>query len=402
MCDTLGFLTEDRGWFAKNSDRSPNEPQILEYHPVRTCPEETVNTTYISVPQAPETHAVLLSRPTWMWGAEIGVNDCGVCIGNEAVFTKGKYGEPGLTGMDLLRLALERADSAKAALDLLISLLEQYGQGGNCGFDHEFFYDNAFLIMDREHLYVLETAGREWVWRESDKASISNRLSVGIDGDVYRKDRYCDFKKLYTEPVYTHFSGSELRKAQTERHLRHLQGMETCRNALRSHQKGCDPFRTGSVGSVCMHFGGAVGDHTTASMIVDLRKDAAVVWATGSSLPCVSLFKPWCFGTEPTAPVFSAGDARAKEYWLEAEWFRRTLVGKEIPVDYYVQRDEIETAWIRQAETLSPADFPAFSAACLAEEREFYACWKAYDFRTVTASRLFLSRWEKKNAVLGR
>ena len=108
--------------------------------------------TYISIPQAERTYAVLLSRPVWMWGAEMGVNEFGLCIGNEAVFTKGAYGKTGLTGMDMVRLALERCKSAKEALELLIELLKTYGQGGNCGYAHDFYYDNAFLLMDRSEL----------------------------------------------------------------------------------------------------------------------------------------------------------------------------------------------------------------------------------------------------------
>ncbi len=30
--------------------------------------------TYISIPQAHHTYAVVLSKPTWMWGAEMGAN----------------------------------------------------------------------------------------------------------------------------------------------------------------------------------------------------------------------------------------------------------------------------------------------------------------------------------------
>ena len=249
-------------------------------------------------------HAALLARPAWMWGAEMGVNDCGVCIGNEAVFTRGAYAQTGLTGMDLVRLALERSDSAKAALEQIIALLEQYGQGGNCGFDHDFFYDNAFLILDRSALYVLETAGKQWVYKQYQRQSISNRLSIRSEGDACSGGEAIDFCRTFTEPVYTRFSGSRRRRAQTQRCLKTAESVQDCMNALRTHDDCVkNPFARGSVSSVCMHYGGMVGDHTTASMIVSLEPERTVVWATGSSAPCVSLFKPYLFGSAPCAPV---------------------------------------------------------------------------------------------------
>jgi secernin len=81
--------------FGKNSDRDRNEAQNLEFHPPGTHEAARERKlTYISVPDRPETgsshksealrrHAVLLSRPFWMFGAEMGVNDVGVAIGNE-------------------------------------------------------------------------------------------------------------------------------------------------------------------------------------------------------------------------------------------------------------------------------------------------------------------------------
>ena len=207
MCDTLGVIFNNRAVFAKNSDRSPNEPQVLEFYPARDAQEPMLQTTYLAIDQVAHTNACLLSRPTWLWGAEMGVNEHGVCIGNEAVFTKGKYAKTGLTGMDLLRLGLERGASAEEARDLIITLLERHGQGGNCGFDHEFFYDNSFLIMDRHSLFVLETAGRDWAYKAYPRASISNRLTLGRDADAYSGGKQINFRQKHSDLLFTHFSG---------------------------------------------------------------------------------------------------------------------------------------------------------------------------------------------------
>lgn len=400
MCDTLGRLLPDGAVFAKNSDRSPNEIQVTEFHPARSDLSGDVICTYITIPQVSRTYAVLLSRPCWMWGAEIGVNEFGLCIGNEAVFTKGAYGKTGLTGMDLLRLALERCRNAREAVDCITDLLQQYGQGGNCGFDHDFYYDNAFLIMDRTALYVLETCGKEWVCKQYPAASISNRLSIGADGDSY-SGAVCDFRKAHTEPVYTTFSGSGHRKEQTARFLDAADPIAGCMAALRCHDHGVvNPFAKGTVSSACMHYGGMVGDHTTASMVVSLESERTVVWTTGSSAPCVSLFKPWLFGSKMTLPVAAPGDKAGEQYWLEAEHFRRSLLGKQLPREFYAQRDEIQQRWLEEATRTADADFPAFSRACLEEEAAFYRNWSATVLSPVPCSSSFRKRWTKKNQAL--
>ena len=50
-------------------------------------------------------------------------NQHGLCIGNEAIFTKkGIEKQPQLLGMDLLRLALERASTALEVLSLALTI----------------------------------------------------------------------------------------------------------------------------------------------------------------------------------------------------------------------------------------------------------------------------------------
>ena len=408
MCDTIG-ISPDRedgtARFAKNSDRSPNEPQVIEFIPAAKHSEQNLKATYIDVEQAPETRALLLSRPVWMWGGEMGVNDCGVAIGNEAVFTKGKYGAEALTGMDLLRLALERAQNAKQALDTIIALLERYGQGGNCGFDHKFEYNNAFLIIDKDDLFVLDTFGKQWAYKKHPRASISNCLSIGADADDYGGES-CDFKAKHKDPLFTHFSGAEKRQARTASLLDPATDALGLMRSLRQHsEKVKNPFAQGSVDSVCMHAGGLVGDHTTQSMIAGISGTAApVVWLTGGSTPCVSLFKPYLFGNKLCAPVFTAGDKRAEDYWLSHERFVRKLIGTVVPAEYYAERDALELGFATEA-TVNAHNTPAMaelSLYALHKEQQFYAKWEEQIKPGNLGSRRYLGYWTKKNALLGK
>ncbi|MBK8821032.1 MAG: hypothetical protein IPN58_00095 [Anaerolineales bacterium] len=93
MCDTLiaTKLSTSNGIaiFGKNSDRPVNEGQSMVYFPAQTYNAGSVlKCTYIEIPQVEKTHAVLLSKPFWMWGAEMGINEHGLVIGNEAVYSK--------------------------------------------------------------------------------------------------------------------------------------------------------------------------------------------------------------------------------------------------------------------------------------------------------------------------
>ena len=150
---------------------------------------------------------MLLSRPFWIWGAEMGTNEHGVTIGNEAVFTRQRYAKIGLTGMDLLRLALERSTNADEAIHTIVSLIERYGQGGGCGLEHRrFTYHNSFIVADPRRALVLETAGRQHAVEEvRGGRSISNGLTIP------------GFAERHSDKIKTHFSACRLRRERTQR-----------------------------------------------------------------------------------------------------------------------------------------------------------------------------------------
>lgn len=182
MCDTVCAVGDGGTLFAKNSDRPFDEPQVIEAHPRRPG-LGSLRTQYAEIPDAPA-GAVVGSRPTWLWGFEHGVNEHRVAIGNEKLWTvdDAHAAPPALIGMDLVRLGLERAPDADAALDVITSLLERHGQGGSGEEHHDEPYFSSFLIADPRGGWVLETSGRTWAARPVGAgAAISNRVTLRSD-----------------------------------------------------------------------------------------------------------------------------------------------------------------------------------------------------------------------------
>ncbi|MHA1284304.1 MAG: C69 family dipeptidase [Promethearchaeota archaeon] len=303
MCDTLvalGNSTEDGSViFGKNSDRPDDEVQLITYNPRKRYPKgEELECTYISIPQVSETYAVLLSQPWWMWGAEMGANEYGVVIGNEAIYSREPLRSKGLLGMDLLRLGLERGKNALEALKVITDLLEKYHQGGGCAYgDSSWMYHNSFLIADPKEAYVLETADDWWIAEKvKDVRSISNSASIRGKGDLRRKGLieyaiergYCkddddfDFALSFcgSAPSYSKYSRAGMSAWLLNENKGKI-NLTKMMEFLREHQAG-----------ICMHG----GFESAGSQVSHLREGkVSIHWFTGTTLPCMSIYKPYVF-----------------------------------------------------------------------------------------------------------
>jgi secernin len=275
MCDTLvalGSVTADGvTLFAKNSDRPPGEVQVIEWSPSRLDTGH-IRTTYIEVPAWPDlTLRSLISRPAWCWGAEHGVNDAGVAIGNEAIYTRldPRSAPAALIGMDLVRLGLERGRTAEAAVAVMVDALERHGQGGS-GHEHRAKpYWSSFLVADPRDAWVLETSGTAWQAEQvHDARAITNRTTIAAFDAEHRHPRQP--VDVTTDPRWRRSMNVLGRRPVT---------VEAVMAHLRNHDDG--PW------SVCMHVDDeGVEEVTTASMVAALALDGPpVVWGlTGS--PC--------------------------------------------------------------------------------------------------------------------
>ncbi|HXW39039.1 MAG TPA: C69 family dipeptidase, partial [Acidimicrobiales bacterium] len=322
MCDSLCALTSEGTIFAKNSDRPADELQLPAVHGARPGGGR-LRTQYLEMDDAGAA-AVLLSRPDWLWGAEHGLSEHGVAVGNERVDTAGgaDRSPAALIGMDLVRLGLERARSAEGAVDAIVALLERHGQGGLCDRTFDQAYDSSFLVADGTSAWVLETAGRDWAAQPvpaKGVAAISNRLTIrrdwtrasaavkaGGDFDAWRDpgvdSAYADGRLAASRDFLgcgDGPSGVPHQPMTARRMVSHLRDHGTepwgePGRPLLPGRNGVAPpppaiRATGRDISVCMHVGGIMA--TTASMVAwlpDATGRPIRSWlALGS--PCVSL-----------------------------------------------------------------------------------------------------------------
>ncbi len=320
MCDSLvarGTRTADGATlFAKNSDRRGRESQPFVQHPAAFHARgSSVRCTHIEIDQVAETYRFMGHSPAWCWGLEHGVNEFGVAIGNHATWSREPAeSRPGMIGMDLVRLGLERGRNAREALEVIAALVELHGQGGSAfAPEGDDGYQNSFTIADGLSAWVLETTARGWAASEVEGASLTNALTLGANWQIgsrdlerralqqgfWRSSRRLNFKAAYS-PEHWPIHITERRQQAAARTLEGpALSIPALKAWLRDHGKEdalpsvhcelSDPERF----SVCMHADPL--STTTASIAVRLPEVPEVrpwpVWISFAT-PCTGIFVP--------------------------------------------------------------------------------------------------------------
>jgi secernin len=439
VCDTLVALGRASAsgavLFAKNSDRERNEAQLVELIPAAAHAEGSVlQATYIALPQVRRTHACLISRPFWMWGAEMGANARGVVIGNEAVHAKIPAARRrALTGMDLVRLALERAAGAAEAVEVITSLLERHGQGGDCGHLGRFYYHNSFLIADRSEAFVLETVGRHWALEPvATTRAISNALSIGAgaarvsdslaslarsQGWRDRDGRFDFAGRLIDEDRDAVSRGRE-RCARGQALL--AAGAPRLTTAammaiLRDHGASAAGDRAWTPAAIegrtiCMHAGpGGRRSQTTGSLVSELSADGDLHWVTATAAPCLSLFKPVRLesGLPPHGPAPSDRTDADSLWWRHERLHRRALADYAAAVaSLSGERDRLEDAFRTRmdearAAGAGPAGWRAAVGECWREAQAAEARWLAALTPAAAGNSAHARSWRRLDRAAG-
>lgn len=445
-CDTFVAMpdttTSGATLLGKNSDRPAGETQPLRHHPRRSAPGGRLRLAYLEIEDCPISYAHVAASPYWCWGHELGLNEWGVAIGNEALFTRdlaanvtatraGTSVPPGILGMELVRLGLERATTATQAVDVMTELIESHGQWGSgvpgkAPIDGA--YDNSYLIADARQAWVLETSGQQWAARRitAGTYAISNQPTLRTEFDRSSHDLRnhavtagwwpqdqagLDFARAYADPQ-TPLQASHVRLQRSRQLLANAHGgvdESVARRILRDHYE--DTFLDGpyfnaalpDLLTLCMHEhpSGFTWGNTASSAVFVLPNHPdrlPHLWWTPAT-PCTGVYLPVFIhagrvpdaltrtgpaGSAPTTPETATRDTYdQRSYWWRFQQLLDVTKTDELAWTFTARQaqvrstfDRLENQWAHEvpavekdAAQLSSTD-PGAAATLLAQFTE--------------------------------
>ncbi len=425
MCDSLvvrGSRSVDgTTLFAKNSDRRGREAQPFVQFPAAFHPRgSSLQCTHIAIDQVAETYRLMGHSPAWCWGFEQGVNEYGVAIGNHATWSREPLEQkPGLIGMDLVRLGLERGRDAREALEVVAALLETHGQGGSSfSIEGDDGYQNSFVIADGRTAWVLETTARAWAARQVEAASLTNLLTLDSSWEIgsrdlersalqqgfWTSDARLDFRAAYAIESWPTFLTERRQAAATRRLEAPALSFADMKSWLCDHGNGSgppsasmnveDPDRY----SVCLHADPM--SMTTASVVARLPREIDgqpwPVWISFAT-PCTGIFVPVYLDGVIPASFASAGDPESGiGSGTASVWTAMRDLQERATADFERTLPLLRSGW-----SVVEREIEAERVRVEQEARELYAAEKIDDGAMVL-SRFMASTAERMLEVSGR
>jgi dipeptidase len=305
MCDTFVVVEHGRVLFGKNSDRDPNEAQVLSWVPARSHAEgSALRCTWIDIPQ---------------------------------IVTREPVQEEGLLGMDLVRLGLERADTANVAKDIICELIARHGQGGRCGYDKPgFSYHNSFIVADAGSAWVIEAAGMNVATKRIDQGAYAISNGITLQALSSREDRI--------RPRVAMAAG---RRRRVQCLAESATSLGDAMAILRDHGKGNERPRyqrlNGAMSAPCMHAGGwLAASQSVGSFVAELGSSSQRYWATGTAAPCLGIFRP--VSMQQPHDVGTPTGRQDDSLWWTFETIHRALLSADAGLlsEYIAERDRVQ------------------------------------------------------------
>jgi secernin len=425
MCDTfvaLSAVTRDKSvLFAKSADCEVNEANAIVRIPAKKHVKgEAVRVTHLVIPQAEETYEIFLTKAFWTYGCEIGINEYGLAMGEEAVFTTEMAEEKdGLIGPDLMRIGLERARNCQEAIEIMTGLLEQYGQGGSAELKGNSHFDSSFLMSDTSEAYILETAGRNWAVRKIDDFdSISNMLGISTNWTQCSMEAGANrihWAQTFALPEVPPTLGSPDRQCVTYDTLKANAGLITAAtmfDLMRHHNEGYHPATANAHRNICIHAGPQKDRWWQADgvMVTDVDEHGILIWVTGTSGNCVSIFKPVFMGVD----LPDIGPIPREYFDPRSLWWKHELLHRRAMADFDNLMPDIRRDFdVLEKEFLSGSG--SVRKGTLEEKRDFmeYCFQKSMQATETWIGRLrartglafedadYRAMWQKLNAEAG-
>ncbi|GAB3433751.1 peptidase C69 family protein [Flindersiella endophytica] len=409
-CDTFvvsaAATRGGRALLGKNSDRPIFDSQPLRLLPRRPAQaSRRLRLAYVEIQDDGETHAHLGGSPYWCWGHEVGLNEFGVAIGNEALFTRDVAGSvaavkrggnvtAGVLGMELVRLGLERGRTAEQAVQVMAGIVSEYGQWGSGvpgSSPADGAYDNSFLVADPHEAWVLETSGRRWVAKRVEESSwsVSNLPTIrtawdrasadlerhAVDSGWWPPERApFDFARAYADPG-TPLQVSQIRLARSRQLLGDAiaaggVGVEDAKRVLRDHYEDTflgGPYFSAALPdflSLCMHShpAGFTWGNTASSVVCVLPapdQGLPYMWWTPLT-PCTGIYVPVFVHAAGVPESFTRAGSAARRgrpedvpadtfsrdsYWWRFAQLLERVKGSDLAWDFEQRRPMVRQAF---------------------------------------------------------